>query len=90
MALFYDLYTNINFFAAAGAEVETIIHEAVVPSITKMLALETEVRHLVEIMCNEHADIHGDLVRHRMKKTLKQFNVNSYIHLDTQRIQNGS
>lgn len=81
MVLFYDLYTNINFFAACGADVDTIVDKAIMPSVTKMIAGDEEVRRFVEHACNDHASSHGDLVRHCMKRTLKQFNITSYIHI---------
>ena len=81
MALFYDLYTNINFFAACGSDVNTIVDKAIIPSMVKMVAENDVVRQTVERMCNEHAASYGELVRHRMIKTLKQFNITSYIHI---------
>lgn len=81
MVLFYDLYTSINFLSSCGCDVATMINQGIFPAVAKMVATEDSTALRIKEQCDEHARQYGDLARHRMNKTLKKFNVNSYIRV---------
>lgn len=90
MVLFYDLYTSINFLSSCGCDVETMIDQGIFPAVAKMIATEDNVAQLIKERCNNHAQQYGDLVKHRMNKTLKSINVNSYIRVGEPNVQSSN
>lgn len=58
-----------------------MIDQGIFPAVAKMIAMEDNIAQLIKERCDNHAQQYGDLVKHRMNKTLKNINVNSYIRV---------
>lgn len=83
MSLFYKLYKSINECNELMFSDEKVVQYGILPVIAEMIATYPPVAKIVERDYNAHATEHGDFVRARMERTLRELNVNSYIRLNT-------
>lgn len=88
MILFYDLYTGIDALQEFAPNTDRFVELAAYPVVNKMISLYNGVRIKVEEDARAHANQHGDLIRHKIKKALILLNLTSYINIQREDVGN--